>query len=587
MKNFLLQVLAVIVGIICASIFMGIMSFVMLLAIIVAAPSTEKPITDGSVLHVKLTGTLAERATENPLSEVFPSELLETQGLDQVTTAIQKAKDNDNIKGIYLEGGILATDYASMEELRKALVDFKETGKFVVAYAENYTQGAYYIASVADSVLINPSGMLEWMGISSQPIFYKDLLEKLGVKMQVFRVGTFKSAVEPFTNTAMSEANRAQVQSYINDIWGVISHDVATSRALPVDSLNAYAQRYSALADASEYVKMGLVDKTAYADEVRDILRQLSGKDKVSFATPKDVIAQPETKSTDAPIAVYYAFGNIVGSEADGFSDEPQIVGPKVVKDLDRIAHNDAIKAVVLRINSGGGSAFASEQMWRAIQLLKEKKPVVVSMGGLAASGGYYMACGADYIVAEPTTLTGSIGIFGMVPDASGLLTDKLGLHFDVVKTHEASDFGAMGRAFNPAESAAMQQYVERGYALFLKRVAEGRGMTPEKVDNIAQGRVWTGQQALGIGLVDSLGTLNDAIAKAAELAQLEEETAVQTYPAPTSWLDQLSKSIESDYMENRLRTFLGAYYKPLQFAATLEGSDCLQARMPYDPNLR
>lgn len=586
MKNFLLQVLAVIVGIICASIFMGIMSFVMLIAIAVAGSSTEKPIEDGSVLHLQLTGTLAERATENPLSEIFPSELLETQGLDQMLAAIKEAKTNEKIKGIYIEGGMLATDYATMEELRKALVDFKESEKFVLAYAENYTQGAYYIASTADSILLNPSGILEWTGIASQPMFYKDMLEKIGVKMQVFRVGTFKSAVEPFTNTEMSEANRAQVQSYITDIWGAITHDVAASRKLTVDSLNAYADRYTALADANDYVKMGLIDQTTYADEVRDKLRRLSGKDNVILVSPSEVVAEPEVNTDEAPIAVYYAYGNIVGSEAEGFSDEPQIVGSKVVEDLDKLANDDDIKAVVLRINSGGGSAFASEQMWRAIQLLKAKKPVVVSMGGLAASGGYYMACGADYIVSEATTLTGSIGIFGMVPDASGLLTEKLGLHFDVAKTNEASDFGAMGRAFNPAESAAMQQYVERGYALFLKRVADGRGMTVAEVDSIAQGRVWTGRQALDIRLVDGLGTLDDAIAKAAELAQLEGEPTVQTYPAPVNWLDQLTATIETDYMENRLRQLLGAYYAPLQFVSTLQGTDCLQARMPYDPNL-
>ncbi len=288
----------------------------------------------------------------------------------------------------------------------------------------------------------------------------------------------------------------------------------------------------------------------------------------------------------DGSIAVYYAYGDIVGGEESGtLGIKDGIVGPKVVEDLDRLTNDESVKAVVLRINSGGGSAYASEQIWRAVKLLREKKPVVVSMGGMAASGGYYMACGADYIVAEPTTLTGSIGIFGLVPDASGLMTEKLGLHFDVVKTNEASDFGALGRPFNAGEAAAMQSYVERGYALFLKRVAEGRNMEVAAVDSIAQGRVWTGRQAMSLKLVDKLGTIEDAITEAAKRAKVKDYSILRE-PMPTDWMTQLTEAYSSDYMENRVNLLLGEYYKPLRFIKGLRGTDCLQARLPFAPNL-
>ena len=406
--------------------------------------------------------------------------------------------------------------------------------------------------------------------------------------MQVFRVGTYKSFVEPYTRTDMSEANRAQVRSFIGDIWSSVCKDVAADRHISADSLNAYADRYTPLTEASEYVRMKLADRTAYADEVREQLRRLAGTSKLRLISPENLALHDEPAGGNGgEIAVYYAHGGIVGGEEGGmFGSGAQIVGPKVVADLDKLANNDNVKAVVLRINSGGGSAYASEQMWRAIQLLKKKKPVVVSMGGMAASGGYYMACSANHIIAEPTTLTGSIGIFGMVPDASELLTEKLGLNFDVVKTNEASDFGAMGRAFNAGESQAMQAYVDRGYALFLKRVAEGRKMKTSEVDSIAQGRVWTGAQALRIKLVDQLGTLNDAIAYAAKLAKVKDY-GLGSYPQRTGWLDNVLKTYHDDYMEQQVRVALGEYYRPLRFVSSIKGTDCLQARLPFELNIK
>lgn len=588
MKEFFKYVLATIVGFICVTAFMGIMSLIMFFSIM-ATSDTQPTVSDGSVLRIELNGTVSERVTENPFAELMGNKALASQGLDDLLKAIKVAKTNDKIKGIYLEGGLLSADFASLEELRKALVDFKQSKKFVVAYADQYTQGSYYLASVADKVWLNPSGMLDWHGIASQPIFFTDLMKKVGVKMQVFKVGTFKSAVEPYILTEMSEPNRQQVQSFIGDIWQHFCQDVSASRKISTDSLNAFADRYVTFAEANDYVRLKMVDELTYIDQVRTKLQKLSQQDKVNFISPAELAKLDVPASSSNDIAIYYAEGTIVdvSTQSPLNSTQSEIVGSKVVSDLDKLAKDESVKAVVLRINSGGGSAYASEQMWRAVQQLKAKKPVVVSMSGMAASGGYYLSCGADYIVADKTTLTGSIGIFGMVPDASELLTDKLGLHFDVVKTNVSSDFGAMGRGFNAAESAAMQNYVNRGYRLFLKRVADGRKMTPEQVDKIAQGRVWTGNQALKIKLVDKLGTLNDAVAEAAKRAKLQDY-AICTFPAKTPWFEQLmNETTQRDYLEEKLQTALGVYYEPLRFVSTYDKHNVLQARMFYVPNFQ
>ena len=588
MKEFFKYVLATIVGFICVTAFMGIMSLIMFFSIM-ATSDTQPTVSDGSVLRIQLNGTVSERVTENPFAELMGNKALASQGLDDLLKAIKVAKTNDKIKGIYLEGGLLSADFASLEELRKALVDFKQSKKFVVAYADQYTQGSYYLASAADKVWLNPSGMLDWHGIASQPIFFTDLMKKVGVKMQVFKVGTFKSAVEPYILTEMSEPTRQQVQSFIGDIWQHFCQDVSASRKISTDSLNAFADRYVTFAEANDYVRLKMVDELTYIDQVRTKLQKLSQQDKVNFISPAELAKLDVPASSSNDIAIYYAEGTIVdvSTQSPLNSTQSEIVGSKVVSDLDKLAKDESVKAVVLRINSGGGSAYASEQMWRAVQQLKAKKPVVVSMSGMAASGGYYLSCGADYIVADKTTLTGSIGIFGMVPDASELLTDKLGLHFDVVKTNVSSDFGAMGRGFNAAESAAMQNYVNRGYRLFLKRVADGRKMTPEQVDKIAQGRVWTGNQALKIKLVDKLGTLNDAVAEAAKRAKLQDY-AICTFPAKTPWFEQLmNETTQRDYLEEKLQSALGVYYEPLRFVSTYDKHNVLQARMFYVPNFQ
>ena len=584
--GFFQALLAVVIGGVVTSIF-STMIFFGVLGAVVSAGEVPAVITDHSVLCINLDATVEERAENNPFDKLLGGGYAEAQGLDDILVAIREAKTNSKIEGIYLKGGVLNTEAATIQEIRKALVDFKESGKFILAYAEIYSQGGYYLASVADKIMMNPSGMLEWKGLASQPIFYKELLEKLGVDMQVFRVGTYKSAVEPFICTEMSDANRAQVQSFVNDIWGNFLTDVSESRKISVDSLNAFANDYMFFDKAETTIDYGFVDTLVYDNGVRDVLRNHIGGVKVNLVTPKELasVVVPQTK--DNEIAVYYAFGEIVDEKTSGLSGgDAEIVGSKIVKDLDKLMNDDKVKAVVLRINSPGGSAFASEQMWNAIELLKAKKPVVVSMGDYAASGGYYMSCNANRIFAEPTTLTGSIGIFGMVPNVSGLLTEKLGLHFDVVKTNDAADFGAMGRGFNKKETAAMQAYIERGYDLFLTRVANGRGMTKEAVNEIAQGRVWTGQQALGIGLVDQLGTLEDAIAYAAELAETPDY-AVGNYPAKDDFMTQFLDATKENYLERELRVLLGEHYRSLNVLKQIEGGNYLQARMPYDPNVR
>jgi signal peptide peptidase sppA, 67K type len=595
MKSFLKQVLAVIVGICSVGAFATLMFFVML-GVMLATGDEKQSVSDNSILRIELTGTVVDRSTpDSPLNQLLGRSNASSQGLDVLIDAIKTAKSDKRIKGIYIEGGTMSSDFATLQELRGALVDFKSSGKFIVSYADSYTQGAYYIASVGDRVLINPSGLLDWHGIAMQPMFWTGLMEKVGVKAQVFKVGTYKSAVEPFILKEMSPANREQVESMITDLWKETCTAVATSRKLSPDSLNAYADRYITLADGADYKRLKLVDDLTYVDQVRDELRKRMNDKEVTFVSPEVVAAQAEdTGDDDNQVAVYYASGNIVDVAGSGalMGGGDEIIGSRVVEDLDKLANDKDVKAVVLRINSGGGSAYASEQMWRAVQLLKKKKPVVVSMGGMAASGGYYMSCGANYIVAEPTTLTGSIGIFGLIPDFSGLVKDKLGLRFDVVKTNKASDFGTLSRPFDAAESAALQAHVNRGYALFLKRVADGRTaagrkMTPEAVDHIAQGRVWTGNQALKNGLVDKIGTLNDAILKAEQLAQTKNPAVVR-YPAPKSWMESFSKEKqEDDYFERKMKLVLGDYYEPLNFIQNVDRGNYLQARLFFYPAFR
>ena len=535
MKDFLKFTLATVTGIILSSIVLFIIGMVTLFGIM-AASDTETIVKKNSVMILDLNGTLVERTQEDPLgilSQLFNDDS-NTYGLDDILSSIKKAKKNEDIKGIYLQANSLGTSYASLQEIRNALLDFKESGKFVIAYADSYTQGLYYLSSAADKVLLNPKGMIEWRGIASTPLFYKDLLQKIGVEMQIFKVGTYKSAVEPFIATEMSPANREQVTTFISSIWSQVTEGVSASRNIPVDSLKAYADRMLMFYPAEESVRCGLADTLVYRNDVRDYLKRLvdiDEDDNLSLLGLGDMINVrknvPKDKSGNI-IAVYYASGEITDYPGSATSEEG-IVGSKVIRDLRKLKDNDDVKAVVLRVNSPGGSAFASEQIWYAVKELKTKKPVIVSMGDYAASGGYYISCGADTIVAEPTTLTGSIGIFGMVPNVKEL-TDKIGLSYDVVKTNKYADFGNIMRPFSEGEKALLQMMVAEGYDTFITRCAEGRHTTKEAIEKIAEGRVWTGEAAKELGLVDELGGIDKALDIAIAKARVGGYTIV-SYP--------------------------------------------------------
>jgi len=589
MKDFFKYVLATIVGLVLTSIIMTIICIVSM-AGMMASEGMSEPVKDNSVLRIKLQGTISEKGGEdNPLAFLSNGEIQDI-ALDQALDALKKAAKNDKVKGIYLEGGILSSTPAELQELRQGLLEFKKSGKWIVSYADQYSRASYYLCSTADKVYMNPIGMLDWSGMSSEPIFYKGLLEKVGVKMQVFKVGTYKSAVEPYINDKMSDANREQVTSFLGSIWGNMLKDVAQSRKMTVEALNSLADSMTMLAAPEASVKGGLVDKLCYKSEVKEALKKrlkLEDDDKLTFTSIKDVAnAEDLNEKVDDEIAVYYAYGEIVDERANGYNQEHNITAKEMTIDLQKLAKDKDVKAVVIRVNSPGGSAYASEQIWHEIEILKAKKPVVVSMGGLAASGGYYISCGANKIFAEPTTLTGSIGIFGMIPDASELLTKKLGLSFDVVKTNALSDFGSTGRPFNETECRLMQAYINKGYDLFTGRVAKGRGMAQDSVKAIAEGRVWTGEQALKIGLVDKMGNLDDAIKAAAKLAKVEKYTIAQ-YPDIEPWYVGLLNKNTNDYMESQMRALLGDYYSSFSLIRNLKNQNPIQARIPFDPNIK
>ena len=585
MKDFLKYVLATVTGIILLTVIMGILATISMVGIAASSASSTK-VEENSVFTLMLSGQLDERAEENPLS-MLSGQISENVGLDDIISSIRKAKENEDIKGIYIEAGIFSSDSpASSHAIREALIDFKKSGKWIVAYADSYEQSSYYICSVADKIFLNPQGMVDWHGLGATPYFVKDLLTKLGIKVQLCKVGKYKSAPEMLTADGMSEPNREQVTAYINGVWQVMLKEVAESRKIAVDSLNAYADRFIALSKAEDYVKMKLVDKLLYTNEVKgEIKKMLKIDADESFPqlTLKDMENVKGKKKEGDQVAVYYAYGDIVDSETGDMTDqEHSIVATKVCKDLEKLAEDDDVKAVVLRVNSPGGSAYASEQIWHAMMNLKAKKPVVVSMGGYAASGGYYISCPANYIIAEPTTITGSIGIFGMFPDFSGLLTEKLGIKFDEVKTNKHAAFGTMSRPFNAEEMALLEQYIDRGYQLFRKRVADGRKQSVEAIEEIAQGRVWLANDALKNKLVDEIGSLDKAIEKAAKLAKLSEYHAT-CYPEPTNWFDALmNQGNKGSYLDSHLRTALGEYYEPFTYVKNIRHQNTIQARLPY-----
>ena len=589
MKSFVKYTFATVVGIFITLIIFSVISIVSIAGMI-ATQGVTAPIKEGSILKIDMAGELTERADENPFAALM-GDMAATQSLEDALLALKKAAKSDKIKGVFLCGSSLATQPAMAQELRQALLEFKKSGKWIVAYGDSYSKTAYYLASVADSILLNPEGVVEFNGMATELMFYKDVMEKLGIKMQVFKVGTYKSAVEPFIASEMSPANREQVTSYLTSIWNNMLQEVAESRHMDATRLNTLADTQTAFSTPGMSLNNGLVDALCYMDQVKSILQNKCGLDEdeeLTFASITDV-AKSETldEKVDKQVAVYYAYGEIVQTPATGLGQTaPQIVGTKMIDDLQKLRQDDDVKAVVIRVNSPGGSAFASEQIWREVCLLKEKKPVIISMGGLAASGGYYISCAANRIFAEPTTLTGSIGIFGMVPDVSELITKKIGLKFDVVKTNEMADLGTMSRPVSQAEGAQLQHMINRGYDLFTQRVADGRGISQDSVKVIAEGRVWTGEQGLKIGLVDELGNLDQAVAYAAQQAQLQKYRTV-AYPAPENPFEQLLNTQKHGYLSSQLRSIMGEGYDAITFMSNIQTMDRVQARIPYIFNVK
>lgn len=587
MKQFLKFTLATIVGIIITTL----LGILILFGIIGAVAGSKESVTElkpNSVYEIKLEGNLIDRSEDDPfsaaLAEAMGTTSEKTMGLDDLLSNIEKAKNDANIVGIYLNGGSLSGGFASFKEIRNALLDFKKSGKFIVAYADNYSQKDYYLVSVANKILINPQGMLELKGLSAQTMFFKNTLDKLGIEMQIVKVGTYKSAVEPLITTKMSDANREQVTVYMGSIWKTFLTEVSAARKISVEKLNAYADEMLMFQPTEKAKQYGLVDGLAYTNEADSILKTfVKGleKDKeVNFVKHSAMTKLPDTSKYDKnKVAVIYAVGEITDADGEG------IVARDLVKTINDVAKDSAVKAVVLRVSSPGGSAYASEQIWHALNILKAKKTLIVSMGDYAASGGYYISCMADNIVAQPNTITGSIGIFGVIPNISGL-NDKLGLTYDGVKTNKMSDAITVNRKFTPEEHDLMQNYVNRGYELFVKRCADGRKMKTEQIKAIAEGRVWTGEDAIKNGLVDKIGGLNDAIALAVAKAKLKTYN-VSEYPKKETFESKFMKSFGDDVEARFLKAQLGEQYKLFKQVRNLDKINGIQARLPYDLNIQ
>lgn len=521
---------------------------------------------------------------------------LENQGLDKILSAVEKAKSNEDIKGIYVEAGAVEFDSpATMVALRRALQDFKKSGKWVMAYGDNMTQSAYYVASVADKVYAHPTGVIDLRGLGGNYTYYKGLYDKLGIHFLAARVGKYKSYVEQNTRTDMSENDREQRTALLEGVWKVMAKDICASRGLNVDQLNAFVNDSLLIfADQNDYKRMRLVDGVVYPEQFRAEVKKrmkLEQDEEVNnlSVTAMEGVPGASEREKGEEVAVYSASGDIVDMSMASLTGAREIVGDDVVSDLEKLAKDEDVKAVVLRVNSGGGSAAASEKMWHAVELLKAKKPVVVSMGGATASGGYMMSCGANYIFAEPVTVTGSIGIFGLVPNISELLTDKLGVTFDGVQTHKNTTAieNLTLKKDTEREMRFLQNSVNRGYDRFLKIVAEGRKKSVAQIHEVAQGRVWLAPDALKVGLVDEIGSLDDAVKKAAQLAKLQEYHT-KNYPEPAPWYAKLMEQAEGkNYLDEELKTLLGDQYVQWTYLKTINKRNRIQAVMPYSIKMK
>lgn len=538
---------------------------------------------DNAILKLNLDGIIKDRGTRNPLGDLDLGPFMPKGhiGLNDIITNLQKAKNDPKIKGIYLEVSSPSAGFASLEEIRNALLDFKSSKKFIYAYAEVYSQKGYYLATAADKIYLNPQGGMEIKGLSSQLMFYKNMLEKLNVEVQIFRHGKFKSAIEPFMLDKMSDANRAQVETYLGSIWNQMVKGISEQRHISAGEINAMADNMS-VRSPEDALSLKLVDQLQYEDEVLSGIRKSLGiqeKDKINFVSLDNYLNSGNTSNTSSnKIAVIYALGEI----ESGDGDENSIGSDRIAKAIREARLDDDIKAIVLRVNSPGGSALASDVIWRETVLAKKAKPFVVSMGDVAASGGYYISCAADRIFAQPNTITGSIGVFGLIPNAQKALSEKLGITIDTVNTNKHSDVGTILRRATPEEHAYIQQSVEKIYDVFITKVGEGRNMQKGDVDSIGQGRVWSGADALKINLVDELGGLNDAISYAAKKAKLKDYK-IKDYPKRKEPLLEML-GVSQEEMETRaIKSKLGEQYIYIQQLKHVLGSKGVQARLPYE----
>ena len=548
---------------------------------------TSTTVKPNSVLYMKLDYEIPDRTVDNPFGGInFNSmETKDATGMTEILRNIGHAKTDPNIKGIYMELSSIPTSTATLQEIRDKLIEFKESGKFIVTYGESYSQSAYYIASIADKIILNPEGALDLHGMASQVMFYKHLFEKLDVEMQIVRGpnNRFKSAVEPYFLDKMSEANREQMDKLLGTVWGQILTGISQSRNISVEQLNLIADNLETIFNAQKALDFGLVDNLYFKDQVIDELKGLTGSNKEINAIGNANYAKSyKDKSVSKnEVAVIYASGQIFDGKGD---EEQNIYSENLSKTIRKAREDENVKAVVLRVNSPGGSAVASAIIGRELDLTKEVKPIIVSMGNYAASGGYWISAKGDYIFADPTTLTGSIGVFGTFPNVKGLLNDKIGLTFDVVKTNENADFGTITQPLTEFQYSKLQEMVVKTYDDFTKRVAEGRGLTQSYVDSIGQGRVWAGADAIGLGLVDQLGDMEDAIAYAAQKANLGDDYKVTEWPKQKDFFTRLMDSMnEKDKIDIALKQKLGVYYNYFKGLENLQKNTGIQARMPFD----
>lgn len=574
-------------GTFIALMLMSFISFFLIIGMVASINTSSNasysPGSNENIFRLKLEGPIYDSVEDNPLALILGN--TQALSLKDILSSINRAKDLDVVKGIYMDVGVFSTGVANIDAIRRALIDFKESGKFIVAYADAYTQGGYYLASVADSVYLNPEGILGLTGFASQTMFYKGLLEKIGVEMMVFKVGTYKGAVEPFIADKLSDANREQITAYQGSIWKNVTANIASERNITVHDVNHYADEGLFFSDPSKAVECRLIDGLKYRKEVeQDLMEEVGQKgEKMRTLTVSKINRIKKTSRDYADkIAVVYAEGEITTEVVSSpYSSGQNTITEQLSKELRKVKDNNDVKAVVIRVNSPGGSAFVSEQIWKEIYDLNKEKPVVVSMGSVAASGGYYISSAARKIVAEPNTLTGSIGIFGIFPNASGLF-GKLALSTDIVKTNRFADLGDVSRPMTDEEKALIQAYVERGYDTFLQRCAEGRGMTKEQIDAIGQGRVWTGEQAVEIGLVDELGGIDKAIGIAAESAGLDNYSLMNVSASKDFFEEFLQKQLDDTKM-SIAKEFIGDEFEYLKTLHQVRTTSGIQARIPYD----